>query len=428
MRLIHRLLKQQPLLADRVSSAVAMPTHDLPSPDSLKRGPLSQKLLLAGVIFIFLILALSACSSANPAAIEVVQAAPSTPDFFEIPSQNEAQQEINPPLPTAVLEQPVSVAPEVEEQGLNLEASLSPEIPQPALEPLRFVFPSPRQAPVSALRPPLYPIPWSPTPFDHFYFSRPIAADEINWPLWDYRYGGNFFENVIHTGIDIPTPVGAPVLAAGPGKVIWAGYGLFMGNNDPKDPYGLAITILHDFSYQDERLYTVYAHLSQIDVVRGQRVETGEVIGLTGATGHVTGPHLHFEVRMGKNDFFTTRNPELWLVPPEGWGVLVGRIQTAWGNPIPHQTVIVHSKSTRQKWEAKSYGLGSVNSDSVYQENLVISDLPAGTYEVKIPYLGYDYTHDIEIHAGLVTFVTFKGWHGFFFDPPVPPGADFNPE
>jgi murein DD-endopeptidase MepM/ murein hydrolase activator NlpD len=302
------------------------------------------------------------------------------------------------------------------------------ELVRPAQEPLQFVFPESRQPPVSALRPPLYPIPWALSPYDHFYFSRPIAADEINWPLWDYRYGGTFFENVVHTGIDIPTPVGTPVLAAGPGKVIWAGYGLYMGNNDRSDPYGLAVTILHDFSYQDDRLYTVYAHLDRIDVVRGQVVETGEVIGLSGATGLVTGPHLHFEVRMGKNDFFTTRNPELWLAPPQGWGVLVGRILTAWGNYIPYQTVIVRSKNSGQKWEAKSYGLESVNPDPVYLENLVISDLPAGRYEVKIPYLGRDYIQDIEILPGLVTYMTFQGWHGFSFDPPVLPGADFSPE
>ncbi|MDD2695676.1 MAG: hypothetical protein PHD58_07120, partial [Anaerolineales bacterium] len=45
--------------------------------------------------------------------------------------------------------------------------------------PLRFVFPTQAPEAVSAWRPPLYPIPWAPTPFDHFFFSRPIAADEI---------------------------------------------------------------------------------------------------------------------------------------------------------------------------------------------------------------------------------------------------------
>ena len=54
-------------------------------------------------------------------------------------------------------------------------------------EPLRFTFPTPGSQPVSLWRPPLYEVPWALSQNDHFYFSRPIAADEINWPLADYR-------------------------------------------------------------------------------------------------------------------------------------------------------------------------------------------------------------------------------------------------
>jgi murein DD-endopeptidase MepM/ murein hydrolase activator NlpD len=295
----------------------------------------------------------------------------------------------------------------------------------PAPDPLRFVFSTPAPPVVSAWRPPLYPTPWAPSPYDHFYFSRPIGADEINWPLWDYRYGGTFFENVIHTGIDIPVRSGTPVLAAGSGKVIWAGYGLYRGVNDPTDPYGLAVSIMHDFGYEGQKLHTVYAHLERIDVARGQYIQTGDVLGLSGSTGHVTGPHLHFEVRLGDNDFFTTRNPELWLVPPQGWGVLVGRVTTTGGNLVPEQTVIVRSKTSGQNWLAKSYGSEAVNSDPYYRENLVISDLPAGEYELRIPYAGYDYKTDIEIHPGTVTYFTFQGYKRFHFDLPPTPGDEF---
>ncbi len=200
------------------------------------------------------------------------------------------------------------------------------QIPTPVEDPLRFVFPTPKPAPVSAWRPPLYPTPWAPTPQDHFYFARPIAADEVNWPLADYRYGGVFLPDVVHTGIDIPAEIGVPVLAAGSGRVVWAGYGLFTGSEDLADPYGLAVAIRHDFGYQQEYLFTVYGHLSRVDVARGQQVQAGEVIGLTGETGKVTGPHLHFEVRVGRNTFSGSRNPELWLAPPQGWGILAGRV------------------------------------------------------------------------------------------------------
>ena len=88
-------------------------------------------------------------------------------------------------------------------------------------EPFSLVLPKPDEAPVSLWRPPLYPTPWAISPHDHFYFSRPIAADEINWPLANYRYGYFFPDSdIIHTGIDITAKRGTPVIAAAPGTVI----------------------------------------------------------------------------------------------------------------------------------------------------------------------------------------------------------------
>jgi len=91
-------------------------------------------------------------------------------------------------------------------------------------EALEFSFPTPASEAISLWRPPLYPVPWALNPFDHFFFVRPIAADEINWPLANYRYGGIFFgTDIVHTGIDIPAPRYTPVYASGAGKVSWAG-------------------------------------------------------------------------------------------------------------------------------------------------------------------------------------------------------------
>src|SRR3989304_5183477 len=96
--------------------------------------------------------------------------------------------------------------------------------PSPA--PFQFSLPTPGAEPVSAWRPPLYPIPWAMSPYDHFYFARPIAADQVNWPLPDYRYGGVFFgPNIVHTGGDIPTPAGTPIMAAGGGGGVWGRVG-----------------------------------------------------------------------------------------------------------------------------------------------------------------------------------------------------------
>lgn len=292
--------------------------------------------------------------------------------------------------------------------------------------PLRFNFPTQAVDPVSSWRPPLYSVPLAISPFDHFYFTRPIAANEVNWPLPDYRYGGIFFKpEIIHTGVDIPAKEGVPVIAAGPGKVVWAGWGLFSGDvRNTRDPYGLAVAIRHDFGYQDQQLYTVYAHMQEIDVLPGQWVDTGEQLGLVGRTGFTTGPHLHFEVRLGKNDYFTTLNPELWLVPPQGWGVLAARVMDTFLNPLPDHEVVVRSLATNQAWTVKTYGFGTVKSDPYYNENMVISDLPAGSYTIMVPYAGYRNEIELQIYPGQVTYFTFQGFRRFSTDLPPTPEID----
>lgn len=310
----------------------------------------------------------------------------------------------------------------------NPENSLNPETGNapthgnvlPENQPLSYTLPTPGTPPISYWRPPLYETPWALTPFDHFYFSRPIAADEVNWPLANYRYG-YFFPgtDIVHTGIDIPSPRGTPVIAGASGKVIWTGYGLYYGNDDPDDPYGKAVSIEHDFSYNGDRLITVYAHMDRIDVEVGQMVDAGTQLGVVGMTGFTTGPHLHFEVRLASNSFFRTRNPELWLAPPQGWGVLVGQLRKADYNFINYQEVYVRNKETNKLWMVRSYGPSSVNRDDFYQENLALSDLPAGDYELYFTYNDDNYKHDISIYPGAISFFSFRPNTGFSNDLPA---------
>ena len=318
-----------------------------------------------------------------------------------------------------------------------LLTSIAPATPSPTADatptatippdPLEFVYPTQGILPVTLWRPPLYPTPWAPTLYDHFFFASPIAANEINTPVSDYRYGGVFFEDIVHTGVDIPAPKGTPILAAGPGTVTWAGYGVYQGGYDPADPYGLAVTIRHDFGYQNQALYTVYGHMDEINVVEGQHVETGDLLGLVGETGVVTGPHLHFEVRMGENSFFTTRNPELWLVPPIGWGIIAGRVMDTVDQLVYDQQIIITDPQTELNWFAWSYGKTAVNTDSYYQENLVIGDLPAGSYVLRAAFGGVNFKMPIEVRAGMVNYFTFRGFYGFTSEDPPAPGADFTP-
>jgi murein DD-endopeptidase MepM/ murein hydrolase activator NlpD len=87
-----------------------------------------------------------------------------------------------------------------------------------------------------------------------------------------------------HNGVDYGAPAGTPVRAIGDGVVDFAGW---------QNGYGNVIHIQHS----NERS-TVYAHLSRVDVVKGQRVDQGAVVGAVGQTGWATGPHLHFEVKI----------------------------------------------------------------------------------------------------------------------------------
>lgn len=294
-------------------------------------------------------------------------------------------------------------------------------------EQMLFTYPTDEIIPITTWRPPLYPTPWAPSLYDHFFFASPIAANEINTPVSDYRYGGVALEGIVHTGVDIPVPKGTPILAAGAGTIIWAGYGVYQGGYDPKDPYGLAITIRHDFGYQNQALYTIYGHMSETNVIQGEHVETGDLLGLAGETGVVTGPHLHFEVRLGENSFFSTRNPELWLVPPIGWGIIAGRVTDGIGQPLADHQIIITDPKNELNWFAWSYGKTAVNSDSYYQENLVIGDIPAGSYTLRTDFGGVSFKVPIEVRAGMVNYFTFRGYWGFTVGKPLAPGADFTP-
>lgn len=91
--------------------------------------------------------------------------------------------------------------------------------------------------------------------------------------------------DAFHAGLDFIASAGTPVAAAGSGRVTWAG---------PRGSFGNAVVIAHR-----DNVRTLYAHLSQIDVSVGQRVSSGQAIGLVGSTGRSSGPHLHFEVHVG---------------------------------------------------------------------------------------------------------------------------------
>lgn len=113
------------------------------------------------------------------------------------------------------------------------------------------------------------------------------AANERITSSFGYRRDPFNGRAAMHKGIDFKGARGSPIMAAGKGKVIYAGW---------KAGYGKFVEISHG-----NGLTTRYAHMSRIDVKTGQQVEAGETLGGLGSTGRSTGPHLHFEVRINNS-------------------------------------------------------------------------------------------------------------------------------
>ncbi|MEU1404057.1 LysM peptidoglycan-binding domain-containing M23 family metallopeptidase [Streptomyces sp. NPDC005728] len=111
-------------------------------------------------------------------------------------------------------------------------------------------------------------------------YTLPVAGATVGT---GYHVAGSMWSSGYHTGVDFVVPTGTSLKAVGAGTVVSAGWG---------GAYGNQVVIKLNDGY-----YAQYGHLSQLSVSAGQTVTAGQQIGLSGATGNVTGPHLHFEIR-----------------------------------------------------------------------------------------------------------------------------------
>ncbi len=231
---------------------------------------------------------------------------------------------------------------------------------------------------------------WTPLPpirpiRDHFLFQRPVGTGHTDYWARNYSYGStDGGTRPVHHGVDILNELGTPVLAAADGVVFYAGDDLTTLFGPQPDFYGRVIVIDHQFhDANDQTIYSLYGHLSEIEVKKGQKVKVGQEIGKVGSAGVATGSHLHFEIRAGNpTDYNSTRNPELWIFPYPTFGALAGRVMNLDGTLIPGVLVEVRDPATYRS--AYSYADSTVNSDPVIGENFVIPDLPAGYYTVFV--------------------------------------------
>ena len=143
-------------------------------------------------------------------------------------------------------------------QTQNYVSSIETLAPQLAAAPLPAVIASPGQ------------------------LDYPLAVAAVITQTYGPHAGGTF-----HPGIDLAAPAGTPILAATGGLITYAGWETGYGNY-------ICLAATATFS-------TCYAHLAVITVTLGQAVNAGQQLGLEGATGDATGPHLHFEVRINGN-------------------------------------------------------------------------------------------------------------------------------
>ena len=273
--------------------------------------------------------------------------------------------------------------------------------------------PSPEKPAYSrgATAPDPWPAPDTAVPSPHFWLRDPIQDGRKPFEQSYYPYGwdsgGRF---LLHNGADMPRPLGTPVLAAAPGTVIVAGADTEELYGWRCNWYGLLVVIELDKQWQGRPVYILYGHIQNIQVQPGQRVEPGDIVAEIGVEGVSLVPHLHLEVRVGTNEFGSTRNPILWLEPFPETGVLAGRVVDEEGRPWQgiRLTLIDTSGEEAEFISTFSY-LGDpqnlVHPDEALAENFVFADMPPGNYTLFTQVEGVEYRMPVEIVSGGITAV-----------------------
>lgn len=284
-----------------------------------------------------------------------------------------------------------------------------------------------QQTPIAVQAAPTGVLTWQPPPlipplsrdpqgFDHYFFIRPVDSSATNYGLWYYPYGSDGQQESrplrIHHGIDMANSVGETVRAAGSGTVYFA--------SSEADPYyqntfsyGNVVVIEHDFGWRGQPLFTLYAHLQVTLVQTGQRVEVGDPIGLTGSTGETTGPHVHFEVRLGGDRYGDTYNPTLWMVPYVGHGVIAGLLLDDRGNRLDDYDITLRNVvTTLVEATTTTYiflnNVNDVNPDPNWRENFVFGDVPVGRYQVIATINGQRVSQVVDVFEGMTSFVELR--------------------
>lgn len=250
-----------------------------------------------------------------------------------------------------------------------------------------------------------------------FWLSRPIAAPSQQTAETSYLFGTTQNgQRITHSGVEFYNPTGTEVLAAADGQVVFA------GNDDiqrfaPWTHFYGNLIILEHASPAKEVFYTLYAHLSEIDVQVGQNLIAGQVIGKVGMSGAAIGSHLHYEVRVGSLDYSATRNPFLFLKPltdSDGntLAVLAGQLMDSNGQYISSPQLVAEQTSLPEDSPPRRYYLETyapdAPSEAVWQENFVLGDLQPGQYRISFVYDGKLIERFITLTTGKITYLSLR--------------------
>lgn len=252
-----------------------------------------------------------------------------------------------------------------------------------------------------------------------FYFQRPVPETARQSVDISYRFGST--QNKArepHHGVELLNPFGTPVLAAADGRVVAAGSDSenLVSYSPYLNFYGLVVILQHTVPGLEQPVFSLYAHLSDVNVKVGQRVQAGDLLGKVGLSGSATGSHLHFEVRLGENTYAAVRNPELWLAPLKGtdgqaMGALAGRVLLPPGYQANLTSVVLEKLSNPAGEPLSQVYLGSYEEAALlnrppWGDTFGAGDLEPGWYRVSFVQFGMQ-QREVQVLPGRLTLVTF---------------------
>jgi murein DD-endopeptidase MepM/ murein hydrolase activator NlpD len=254
--------------------------------------------------------------------------------------------------------------------------------------------------------PPPQPLRPSSQAWDHFWLRRPVR-DGVVWTDKYYPYGSTRGGALRpHHGVEFNVNYSTEILAAAAGTVRVAGDDRLAAIGPTTNFYGNVVVIEHDFLFEGQPVFTLYAHLSYVLVQVGQTVQAHDLLALSGASGLADGPHVHFEVRVGENSYDATRNPLLWLYPFPDRGVVAGRVTWPGGALVQEAPLSLRRLDAPSAYASTTtYAGATVHGDDNWRENFAFDDVVAGYYELVLNAGEKKYTTEFWVTPYQTTFV-----------------------